>query len=444
MGSPGHEVRVVRRAAPELKFDHPVARRVPRRRRVREGVPSATIRRSQSRTASKPSASRQAPRRRAHRGARSTSSSRNAISVPPTPSASTTRSARRCTCRGTDLTDVDVRVTIVHELTHALQDQHFDLTKLDDGVKTEGEDLADCAGRGRRDQHRGRLPLLAPPGRTGRVLPEVPTTATVDDRRPTTSSRHPARARPLHQRAVRLRSRYVGMLRQAGGQGRVNHAFANPPRPKRRSSTRWRPAPDTGQARGDAEVGRRRARSGKPRPVRRGASTWCWRRVSTPSSRHAAEGWGGDRYVGFTNRGAGGQECLRIAIVGDTADTDQLADAFSQWAACSPPVPRRRSGSATASSHRVRHRLHDRGQRAHARRRGHPARRPQRHRARALTRHGTSSDRSCSRPTASRPTRVGRAARRGEVHPGPAGPVHRTGHEAVTACRTTGRIGAGT
>ena len=34
--------------------------------------------------------------------------------------------------RGTDLTDVDVRITLVHELTHALQDQHFDLTKLDE------------------------------------------------------------------------------------------------------------------------------------------------------------------------------------------------------------------------------------------------------------------------------------------------------------------------
>ena len=62
--------------------------------------------------------------------------------MPPTPSASTTRSARRSTCAGTDLTDVDVRVTLVHELTHALQDQHFDLTKLDDAVETSGEDFA--------------------------------------------------------------------------------------------------------------------------------------------------------------------------------------------------------------------------------------------------------------------------------------------------------------
>ena len=44
--------------------------------------------------------------------------------------------------RGTDLDDVDVRVTLVHELTHALQDQHFDLTKLDRGVETSGEDFA--------------------------------------------------------------------------------------------------------------------------------------------------------------------------------------------------------------------------------------------------------------------------------------------------------------
>ena len=44
--------------------------------------------------------------------------------------------------RGTDLTDVDVRITLVHELTHALQDQHFDLSKLDDEIETSGEDFA--------------------------------------------------------------------------------------------------------------------------------------------------------------------------------------------------------------------------------------------------------------------------------------------------------------
>src|SRR5262245_40527427 len=33
--------------------------------------------------------------------------------------------------RGRDLSDTDVRMTVVHELTHALQDQHFGLHRLD-------------------------------------------------------------------------------------------------------------------------------------------------------------------------------------------------------------------------------------------------------------------------------------------------------------------------
>jgi len=44
--------------------------------------------------------------------------------------------------RGTDLSDTDVRITLVHELTHALQDQQFDLTELDDTVETSGENFA--------------------------------------------------------------------------------------------------------------------------------------------------------------------------------------------------------------------------------------------------------------------------------------------------------------
>jgi hypothetical protein len=37
---------------------------------------------------------------------------------------------KRVTVRGTDLNSVAIRVRLAHELTHALQDQHFDLTKL--------------------------------------------------------------------------------------------------------------------------------------------------------------------------------------------------------------------------------------------------------------------------------------------------------------------------
>jgi hypothetical protein len=38
---------------------------------------------------------------------------------------------KKITVKGTDLDDVSTRVTVAHELTHVLQDQHFDLQKLD-------------------------------------------------------------------------------------------------------------------------------------------------------------------------------------------------------------------------------------------------------------------------------------------------------------------------
>src|SRR5262249_22687691 len=37
---------------------------------------------------------------------------------------------KKITVKGTNLDDVDTRVTVAHELTHAFQDQHFDLEKL--------------------------------------------------------------------------------------------------------------------------------------------------------------------------------------------------------------------------------------------------------------------------------------------------------------------------
>ena len=48
---------------------------------------------------------------------------------------------KRIVVRGTHL-DAEHRVTLAHELTHGLQDQHYDLTKLQDAVHTGGADDA--------------------------------------------------------------------------------------------------------------------------------------------------------------------------------------------------------------------------------------------------------------------------------------------------------------
>ena len=49
---------------------------------------------------------------------------------------------KRMVVRGTDITDVVTRVTVVHELTHALQDQRYDLNHLNGLVRDSGEDFA--------------------------------------------------------------------------------------------------------------------------------------------------------------------------------------------------------------------------------------------------------------------------------------------------------------
>jgi hypothetical protein len=50
--------------------------------------------------------------------------------------------AKKMVIRGTALSDTETRVTVVHELTHADQDQHFDLNKLDDATKSSGAESA--------------------------------------------------------------------------------------------------------------------------------------------------------------------------------------------------------------------------------------------------------------------------------------------------------------
>jgi glycine cleavage system regulatory protein len=238
--------------------------------------------------------------------------------------------------RGTDLADVDVRVTLVHELTHALQDQHFDLTELDDAVETEGEDFALTALiEGDATSVEDDYLFSLPQAEQDAYFAGDPAD-TVDD---ATSPGIPPVLDLFTSGPYVFGARYIGLLRQAGGERRVDDAFAAPPVTEEEII-------DPVAARA-AQRGRRVAtpkltteerRSGKPNEF----GAWSLylvlaSRLDPELALHAAEGWGGDRYVGFTERGSGGQECLRISIVGDTsADTAELADAFSQWAALLP------------------------------------------------------------------------------------------------------------
>ncbi|HMQ26056.1 MAG TPA: hypothetical protein PKA98_08710, partial [Acidimicrobiales bacterium] len=52
--------------------------------------------------------------------------------------------------------------------------------------------------------------------------------------------------------------------------------------------------------------------------------------VDTATARDAAIGWGGDQYVAWRE---GDQTCLRVSFVGDTdTDTDEIGEALTEWA----------------------------------------------------------------------------------------------------------------
>ena len=339
---------------------------VPRRRRVRQGVPTRRPEGHQAGPASRPSAS---PASSAALGL--IEGPVDLIESDRDLGATNTvgfydQERKELFVRGTDLTDVDVRITFVHELTHALQDQRFDLTKLDDTVETEGEDFALTAlVEGDATERRGRLPVLVAPGRAGRVLRRGARRHHDRRARRASSSDIPPVLDLFTSGPYIFGSRYIELLREAGGEGTGRPTRSRPRRsPRRRSSIRSRPA-----AAPQASAWRRRSwpptSSATAKPNEFGALSLYLvlaSRLDPELTLHAAEGWGGDRYVGFTKRAAKGQECVRIAIVGDTeTDTAQLADGVFAVGCrapngCGDVGARRRSGA----SHRVRHRARPR------------------------------------------------------------------------------------
>lgn len=224
-----------------------------------------------------------------------------------------------------------VRSVLVHELTHALEDQHFGLERedLDDEASAGFDALAE--GSANRIEAKYRESLSRDEQRqadreeraVGGNVPDIP----------------PAVAAALgfpYAYGPDLVAAIVG----AGGVARLNRAFGEDP-----------PA-STEQV---LDPGRY-LRNDDPKPVPKPAAggreiddgqigelflTLLLRtELSAGAARRAAGGWGGDAYVAWEE---GGRTCVGMDFVMDTpADTDELAAALSDWAG-------ERGGGATAT-----------------------------------------------------------------------------------------------
>ncbi len=232
--------------------------------------------------------------------------------------------------RGTGFT-VDTRVTLVHELTHALQDQHFDLSRSfrtsggdaffhalgeGDAVRVENEyidqlseadqetffEAADQQGADAEESLDDIAPALLQMFEAPYALGEPMTTLIVAEKG----------VKELDRLFRRPPESDEGMFNV--------FTLLDGDKPQRVA------APKLGAGEEQTDEGDF------------GSITWYITLANFVDQRtalRAVDGWGGDSYVGYKK---GGKSCIRIAFEGDAArDNVEMSGALNQWKEAFPP-----------------------------------------------------------------------------------------------------------
>jgi hypothetical protein len=239
--------------------------------------------------------------------------------------------------RGTEL-DVATRVSVVHELTHALQDQHFDL-----------DEMAEEAGEADGTTYDAYLGLIE--GDATRIedaysdtLSEAEFDEYLQQYDDTVAASEedlaevPAVLQAFQATPYALGPALLELLVEDGGNRAVDEAFRDPP------TTGEHLLEPLSYLDGDqpADVDPPSLPDGVDEPIDEGHMSAVdlylilGTRIDPFEALTAADGWGGAPFVAYED-GDDGRTCVRIRAVGDTAeDSGQLYDAFEQWVAAAP------------------------------------------------------------------------------------------------------------
>jgi len=242
---------------------------------------------------------------------------------------------KRITVRGHHVTPA-VKATLVHELTHVLQDQHFHvgarLKKLgkesEKGPDTSQASVLDAIveGDAQRVAHLYAA-SLGPRQQRALAASQRAEGAEADHR----TSQVPQVVMSMMGAPYTLGEGLVQTVAQAGGNAAVNRLFRHPPTHESVLLDPFRVlAGGTTATRVDVpklRAGERTFDSGEL-----GVLTWyvmLAQRLPLPQALAAADGWGGDAYVGFQHDGT---TCVRAAFTGRTpADTARMYAALQGW-----------------------------------------------------------------------------------------------------------------
>jgi hypothetical protein len=226
--------------------------------------------------------------------------------------------------RGAELTPY-VRSTLVHELSHALDDQHFELHRPDVDEADDESALAFSAliegvaiaietaysntlSADEQEQASREAAEFAGRG-AGNVVPPIVVSLV----------QFPYLAGPT----------FVGALLEDGGEARIDEAFRDPP------TTSEEILEPSIYLRGEEPLSVAAPPAGGPIIDEGSYGQWALyltlsELIDGDTASRAAEGWGGDSYVAWDE---GNRTCVRMAFAMDTpGDLAELDDAWRSWA----------------------------------------------------------------------------------------------------------------
>jgi hypothetical protein len=251
--------------------------------------------------------------------------------------------------RGTALTP-GVRVTLAHELTHVLQDQHFDLGRMQ---KLSDEPAAAYRAVVEGDAVRIEDKYVAQLTKAEKAAYDKEQAAVQKSSSARLDAKVPKILTTLFGAPYAFGGRLVTLLDAVGQQPAIDGAIADPP--------------STGEQVFDAQAYLARAQdhaktvtvqvpSGAQRITdgELGSITWFLvlsRQLDPHVALRAVDGWGGDHYVVYRTKA---RVCLDLAFEGDTPnDTTEMQSALQAWAAKVPgntPTVQRRGAAVVLTS----------------------------------------------------------------------------------------------
>jgi hypothetical protein len=246
-------------------------------------------------------------------------------------------SEKRVVVRGTEVTP-GLAVTLVHELTHVLQDQVFSLGRYDgeDDEISSGKSYAfDALVEGDADRIEQRYTDSLDQATQDAI--DAENEAGLDEFE---AVGVPVALTSLFGSMYGLGDAFVAVMESTKGQS-VDGAFADPPVTEEQVFDPFEYIDGRGPAPVDVPGtdGEEAYDEGDFGAV--SLMVVLAERVDPRQALAAATGWGGDAYAVFPR---GGRTCFRLNVTGDNAeDTSQLADVITLWVAASP------SSSATTS-----------------------------------------------------------------------------------------------